>query len=104
MTVDPKLTKRALRRVIRLKTSVQDLSDWEAEFLGSLEERLGTYGKAFSDPDKGAMCAPFSLMQGLKLKEISGKKKPAAALEYAHETPKPRKWRKPLIRHKGLKS
>lgn len=104
MPIDPKLTQRALRRVARLKTSVQDLSDWESEFLGSLEDRLGTYGKAFSDPDKGAMSAPLSLRQGLKLKEISGKKKPAAALEKVQDTPKPRKARKPLTRHKTFSS
>lgn len=104
MTIDPKLTKRALRRVARLKNTVQDLSGWEEEFLGSLEERLGTFGKAFSDPDKGAMCSPLSLRQGLKLKEISGKKNPAAALENAQDTPKPRKRRTPLARHKGFRS
>ncbi len=57
-----------------------ELSDWEGEFLGSLEERIKTYGRAFADPDKGAMGAPLSMMQGRKLREISdkaaGKEKP----------------------------
>jgi hypothetical protein len=40
-----------------------------------------TYGRAFGDPDKGAPGAPLSLMQGVKLKEISAKAagKPARA-------------------------
>ena len=50
-----------------------DLSDWEGEFLGSVEERIKTYGRAFADPDKGAMGAPLSMMQGRKLREITAK-------------------------------
>ena len=50
-----------------------ELSDWEGEFLGSVEERIKTYGRAFADPDKGAQGAPLSMMQGRKLKEISDK-------------------------------
>lgn len=50
-----------------------ELSDWEGEFLGSVEDRLKTYGRAFADPDKGAIGAPLSMMQGAKLKEIAAK-------------------------------
>ena len=41
----------ALKRARRTaeKTGV-DLSDWEGEFIGSLEERIKTYGRAFGDP------------------------------------------------------
>ena len=59
-----------------------ELSDWEDEFLGSVGERIETYGRAFADPDKGATGAPLSAMQGRKLKEIQAKAK--------GETPKPR--------------
>jgi hypothetical protein len=62
--------KRARRTAAR---GGVELSDWEGEFLGSVEQRIKTYGRAFADPDKGAMGAPLSLMQGLKLKEISAK-------------------------------
>ncbi len=97
-STDPKLTKRALRAVARARKKAQmrgeTLSDWEEDFLSSVEERLNIYGKAFADPDKGAMCAPLSLRQGLKLKEISGTKKPDARREKAQDKPKPRKmWR-----------
>ena len=45
----------ALRRARRAadKAGVK-LSDWEGEFLGSVEQRVKTYGRAFADPDKGA--------------------------------------------------
>ena len=45
----------ALRRARRaaLRAGV-DLSAWEGEFLGSVEERLNTFGRAFGDPEKGA--------------------------------------------------
>ncbi len=64
----------ALRRARRTadKAGVE-LSDWEGEFLGSVETRIKTYGRAFADPDKGAAGAPLSAMQGYKLKEIAAK-------------------------------
>ena len=78
----------ALKRARRLadKAGVK-LSDWEGEFLGSVTERVDTYGRAFGDPEKGAMGAPLSAMQGRKLKEIEAKAK--------GEKPKPRFGRKP---------
>jgi hypothetical protein len=56
------------------------LSDWEGEFLGSVEERVEQYGRAFRDPEKGEPGASLSVRQRVKLKEIgakaSGKEKP----------------------------
>ena len=49
------------------------LSDWEGEFLGSVEDRVKTYGRAFGDPEKGAAGQALSAMQGRKLKEITAK-------------------------------
>ena len=54
-----------------------DLSEWENEFLGSVSERVKTYGRAFADPDKGAAGTTLSVRQGAKLKEI--RKKTATA-------------------------
>jgi hypothetical protein len=78
---DPKAAAKraalnALRRARRAadKAGVQ-LSAWEGEFLGSVEQRLNTYGRAFGDPEKGAPGASLSARQGLKLKEISAKAK-----------------------------
>ena len=51
------------------------LSEWEGEFLGSVEGRLKTYGRAFGDPEKGAPGASLSMLQTVKLKEISSKAK-----------------------------
>jgi len=49
------------------------LSDWEGEFLDSVSERVRTYGRAFADPDKGAMNGTLSVRQGVKLREIRKK-------------------------------
>ena len=51
------------------------LSEWEGEFLGSVEGRVKTYGRAFGDPEKGAPGASLSMLQSVKLKEISAKAK-----------------------------
>lgn len=51
------------------------LSDWEGEFLGSVEERVKTFGRAFGDPEKGAVGQALSQLQSVKLKEIIAKAK-----------------------------
>jgi hypothetical protein len=67
---------RALRRARRTadKAGVE-LSDWEGEFLGSVEQRVETYGRAFGDPEKGAAGQALSALQARKLKEITAKAK-----------------------------
>ncbi|HEX7759971.1 MAG TPA: hypothetical protein VF459_10735 [Caulobacteraceae bacterium] len=66
----------ALKRAKRTadKAGVE-LSDWEDEFLGSVQERVKTYGRAFGDPEKGGQGEALSLMQVVKLKEITAKAK-----------------------------
>lgn len=64
----------ALRRARRkAERSGVDLSDWEGEFLGSVETRIQTYGRAFGDPEKGAPGQALSALQQRKLKEIAAK-------------------------------
>ncbi len=66
----------ALKRVRRQADRAEvKLSEWEGEFLGSVEERVKTYGRAFGDPEKGASGEALSLMQAVKLKEIAAKAK-----------------------------
>jgi len=62
--------KRARRAAERAGVK---LSDWEGEFIGSVEGRVAKYGRAFGDPGKGAPGAALSTLQGVKLKEIAGK-------------------------------
>lgn len=62
--------KRAQRKAAREGVT---LSAWEDEFLGSVEERIRTYGRAFADPEKGAPGQALSAMQAVKLKEIAVK-------------------------------
>ncbi len=74
-----KATLRALEKA-RQEAAEQgvDLSEWESEFIEGVSERVKTYGRAFADPDKGAMNGTLSLRQGLKLKEIRKKTKERA--------------------------
>ena len=66
----------ALKRVRRQADRAQvELSDWEGEFLGSVEDRVKTYGRAFGDPEKGAPGEALSALQAVKLKEIAMKAK-----------------------------
>ena len=71
-----KAALNALRRARRTaeRTGV-DLSEWEGEFLGSVSERVETYGRAFGDPEKGAPGQALSALQTVKLKEITAKAK-----------------------------
>ena len=73
-------TKRAalnaLKRARRMaERAGVKLSDWEGEFLGSVADRVKTYGRAFGDPEKGAPGEALSVMQTVKLKEITAKAK-----------------------------
>ncbi|MEO6341360.1 MAG: hypothetical protein ABIO39_15055 [Caulobacteraceae bacterium] len=66
---------RALAKARRTAAAAgADLSEWEGEFLGSVEDRVKTYGRAFGDPEKGAQGAALSIRQTRKLKEIAAKK------------------------------
>jgi hypothetical protein len=106
--VDPSLTKRALaalkRAAAKASTTPEGLSDWEGEFLASLEERLTQYGSAFTDPDKGQLSAPLSLRQGLKVRQISKKGDVTAKKIKPQDPAKPKKPGKPLIRKSALMS
>jgi hypothetical protein len=65
---------RALRKAQRAaEVAGVKLSDWEGEFLGSVQERVETYGRAFHDPEKGGPGSSLSMRQAVKLKEIAGK-------------------------------
>ena len=67
---------KALRRARKAAdASSVKLSDWEGEFLGSVETRVERYGRAFRDPEKGGPGTALSMLQSLKLKEIAGKAK-----------------------------
>lgn len=69
--------RAALRALKKAKQAAEEaqvkLSDWEGEFLGSVEERVEKYGRAFHDPEKGPLGASLSVLQGVKLKEIAAK-------------------------------
>jgi hypothetical protein len=64
---------RALKLIRRLKAAEGERSDWEGEFLDSVEDRLGKYDRAFADPEKGGRDSAVSVLQGRKLKEIKAK-------------------------------
>ncbi len=68
--------RRARRRVDKAGV---ELSEWEDGFLGSVAERVETYGRAFGDPDKGAPGQALSALQARKLREIAAKAKDGAS-------------------------
>lgn len=70
--------KRAALKALRRAQAAADkagvkLSDWEGEFLGSVTERVETYGRAFGDPELGAPGQALSAQQTRKLREIAAK-------------------------------
>ena len=76
---DPRVQARkaalnALKRARRTADKAGiELSDWEGEFLGSVAQRIETYGRAFGDPEKGGAGQAMSVNQTIKLKEIAAK-------------------------------
>lgn len=92
--VDEKATRKAMARIRRAKAAVEraiakaeaedpdaakaaqaELTDWETEFMTSVEQRLSTYGSAFADPTLGEDGEALSARQIAKLKEIEKKAK-----------------------------
>ena len=69
---------KALRRArLAVDKAGVKLSDWEGEFLESVEVRVNTYGRAFHDPEKGMPGSSLSMLQNVKLKEISARRRTA---------------------------
>lgn len=90
--VDDKKTRQALTRIRRAKAAVEraiakaedpdaaeaalaELTDWEAEFMASVEQRLNEFGSAYADPRLGEDGEALSRLQLAKLKEIEKKAK-----------------------------
>lgn len=90
--VEDKSTRKALARIRRAKAVVEraiakaesddpdaaeaariELTDWEDEFMASVEERLNTFGSAYADPSLGSEGEALSRLQLAKLKEIEKK-------------------------------
>ena len=101
---DDKKTKRALarvRRTLRKKENLEgdaSLSDWEDEFIDSLEERLEKFGSAFADPEKGEVSEALSYRQAIKLREVEKKARGKARKPMKRSSFKPKNpgFRKPL--------
>jgi hypothetical protein len=101
---DDKKTRKALarvRRTLRKKETLEGdaaLSDWEDEFIDSLETRLEKFGSAFADPEKGAVDEALSYRQAVKLREVEKKAKGKGrkALKRSSFKSKKAGFRKPL--------
>jgi hypothetical protein len=101
---DDKKTKKALarvRRTLRKKEMLEGdaaLSDWEDEFIDSLETRLEKFGSAFADPEKGAVDEALSYRQAVKLREVEKKAKGKGRKPMKRSSFKPKQagFRKPL--------
>lgn len=94
--VDDTATRKALARIRRAKAAVEraiaksddqdaasaaqaELTDWETEFMASVEQRLNEYGSAYADPSLGGDGEALSRLQLAKLKEIEKKAKGKSA-------------------------
>jgi hypothetical protein len=89
---DPEVSRRklrerarraALRALRRAKAAAAaagvSLTEWEDVFLGSVEARVQTYGRAFADPEKGGGGSALSTLQRRALRQIGAKAREAAS-------------------------
>lgn len=71
------LQKATLRALAKAREAAESqnipLSEWENDFIDGVAERVKTYGRAFADPDKGALNGTLSMRQGIILREIRRK-------------------------------
>jgi hypothetical protein len=109
--VDPKKTRKAQRLIRKLAaqgdtletidpetgeikpgSGAVDYSQWEKDFLGEVDGRLGKYGSAFANLSKGRKEEALSALQTVKLKEIAAKAR--GKKRKGLTTKKPLGWRK----------
>lgn len=91
--VDPRRTRKALKRVQALAEAGAPLSEWERAFLEEVSARLEKFGSAFADYAKGAPDEALSRLQDGKLREIRAKAR--AETRVKAEPPEEVKPRKP---------
>jgi hypothetical protein len=78
----------ALKRARRMaERAGVKLSEWEGDFLGSVEDRVKTFGRAFGDPEKGEAGQALSTLQTVKLKEIAAKAKGGEKTPWSRKKP-----------------
>ena len=98
--VDEKKTRKALRKLRKAKQRAEaegiDLSDWEAEFVEGVEERLEKYGSAFADLSLGGQEEALSNAQAEILRQLDKKSRGKSSGGFTT--------RKPLKAKKGFKN
>jgi hypothetical protein len=91
--VDPRTTRKALRKLARAAARVEAagaaLSAWESEFVANVADRLTTYGSAFRDPAKGAPDAALSERQAHVVRLIDRKGRERLRAANSGEPPAP---------------
>lgn len=88
--------QKALERADLNEDEKRDLSEWEDEFLRTVQERLDDFDRAFHDPEKGRLDEALSYLQTMKLKEIEDKLK--GKVRKGFGAPKGLRARKPMNR------
>ncbi len=72
--------RNAQRKLERLQAKLKDigeLTEWEDDFAGSVQERLGTFGSAFADRSKGRPGDALSFAQKRVVASLNKKVKDA---------------------------
>lgn len=70
--VGEKKIKRTLDKLGRTlrRGNVENMTEWEGDFLSDVTVRIMDKGAAFNDREKGDISEPISILQSHKLKEI----------------------------------
>lgn len=73
--------KAALRKLRRIQDDIEnnpdalELTDWEREFIDSVEDRINEFGSAFYDPEKGGIDEALSFLQKKIVSQLKQKAK-----------------------------
>ncbi|MBL8549345.1 MAG: hypothetical protein JNJ73_05125 [Hyphomonadaceae bacterium] len=94
--VDPKRTRKAMRRLRKLADAKSaetppEFSGWEDEFIQEVGARLERYGSAFANLTKGRAEEALSVLQAAKLRELEAKAKGKAPRGLSRRKPAERK-------------
>ena len=94
--------QRKLKKARADLEALGEITDWEDEFIASVDERLGKYGAAFADPSKGGFSEALSMRQKQVLAQMRRKIKDKGRQAPQGDPTKPQ-WRSSFKNKSGFK-
>ncbi|MEE9273542.1 MAG: hypothetical protein V3U57_09800 [Robiginitomaculum sp.] len=95
--------QRQLKKTRRQLEDLGEITDWEENFIASVDQRLDKYGAAFQDREKGGTADALSVRQKQVLSQMRRKIKDKGQQALGREKRAPKKWGSRIKNKSGFK-